>query len=180
MDRKLGMIRISLGMALVAATASYVAGQSCAAQHQHSMTPTAAQPQPVAKPQPAPKPQSVQPSQPTVDAKQLVAIQEALTRAIGHIEAGQQQNALQELRQIQASLESLRQAIVKSTPSPFVNDHCPIMGTAIDPAKVPTNLTRLYGSGKVAFCCSGCPQTWDRLVNSEKAAKLAGVTARAQ
>jgi hypothetical protein len=175
MDVKPGMIRMSLALVLAVTTVSYVVGESCAAQHHHSMPPRTTPSQPAAKPQPPaqPQPQPVQPIPPVVDLKKLGAIQEALARAVGHVEAGYTTDAVKELRQIQASLESFRQAIVKNTPSPFVNDRCPILGTAIDPTKVPANLTRLYGSRTVAFCCAGCPQKWDQLANSEKTAKLA-------
>ena len=58
----------------------------------------------------------------------------------------------------------------------FVNIRCPIMGTPIDPAKVPDSLTREYKGKKVAFCCAGCPVAWDELSDAEKDAKLAKVT----
>ena len=81
--------------------------------------------------------------------------------------------------------ESLHQAAPGSGPSVrpwchagaapqagFINTHCPIMGSPIDPAKVPTSLTRDYKGQKVAFCCGGCPGQWDKLTDEEKAAKL--------
>ncbi len=60
-----------------------------------------------------------------------------------------------------------------SSPSPYVNTRCPIMGTDIDPANVPANLVREYKGQKVAFCCGGCPAAWDKLSDSEKDEKLA-------
>ena len=59
----------------------------------------------------------------------------------------------------------------------ILNTACPIMGAAIDPAHVGEDLTRPYGSGKVAFCCAGCPETWDKLTDAEKQQKLAAVSA---
>jgi len=56
-----------------------------------------------------------------------------------------------------------------------VNDRCPMMGTKIDPEKVPANLTRTYKGQKVGFCCGGCPTAWDMLSDAEKDAKLAKV-----
>ena len=53
-----------------------------------------------------------------------------------------------------------------------VNAKCPIMGTAIDPAKVPADLAREYKGQKVGFCCSMCPPAWDKLTDAEKDAKL--------
>jgi len=48
-----------------------------------------------------------------------------------------------------------------------------MMGTKIDPAKVPESLTRTYNGKKVAFCCAGCPVAWDKLSDADKTAKLA-------
>lgn len=53
-----------------------------------------------------------------------------------------------------------------------VNDRCPIMGGAIDPAAVPANLTRQFKGQKVGFCCGGCPAAWDKLSDDEKQSKL--------
>ena len=60
-----------------------------------------------------------------------------------------------------------------ATQAAFVNARCPIMGTPIDPAKVPAELTRTYKGQQVAFCCAGCPTEWDELSDEEKDAKLA-------
>jgi len=56
--------------------------------------------------------------------------------------------------------------------SGFANTKCPIMGGAIDPAKVPESLTRVYKGQKVAFCCGMCPAKWDKLTDAEKDAKF--------
>ncbi len=56
-----------------------------------------------------------------------------------------------------------------------VNDVCPIMGTKIDPTKVPDALTREYKGQKVGFCCSDCPPAWDALSDAQKDAKLRAV-----
>jgi len=53
-----------------------------------------------------------------------------------------------------------------------VNSRCPIMGTEIDPAKVPDNLTRMYKGKLVGFCCPGCPRKWDQQSDEEKDKKL--------
>jgi hypothetical protein len=53
-----------------------------------------------------------------------------------------------------------------------VNARCPIMGSAIDPAKVPANLTRPFKGRKVGFCCGGCPAAWDQLSEDQKQAAL--------
>ncbi len=176
MDVKPRVIRMLLVVALVFAFASYVVGERCAAQHQHAAPRST--PLRVASPRPVATPQPVRESVPAIDVKRLAAIQEAVARAIAHLEAGHQQEALTELKLVQGSLESLRQAIEKNAASAFVNDRCPIMGTPIDPAKVSAALIRVHEGHKVAFCCAGCPQTWDRLGNPEKAAKLANVMAQ--
>ena len=59
-----------------------------------------------------------------------------------------------------------------------VNGTCPIMGTKIDPAKVPVSLTRDFNGQKVGFCCGGCPPAWDKLTDDQKAAKFAAVMAK--
>ena len=60
-----------------------------------------------------------------------------------------------------------------TTPTLFVNQHCPITGEAIDPSSVPASLIREYKGQKVAFCCATCPPAWDKLTDAEKDAKLA-------
>jgi len=54
----------------------------------------------------------------------------------------------------------------------YVNKRCPIMGGEINPANVTDNLMREFNGQKVAFCCSGCPEVWDKLNDAEKMAKL--------
>lgn len=116
----------------------------------------------------------------TIYAKKLPSVQEALARAIQHLEAGHQQEALKELRQVQSSLEAARQALGKHVEPAIVNDRCPIMGSKISAGKVPANLTRMYNGQKVAFCCAACPTTWDQLGDAQKTAKLASVMAGPQ
>ena len=58
----------------------------------------------------------------------------------------------------------------------FANTNCPIMGTAINPAKVPASLIREYKGQKVAFCCASCPPAWDALTDEQKDAKLAAAS----
>jgi len=113
-------------------------------------------------------------------SKKLPSVQEALTRAIQHLEAGHRQEALKELKQAQSSLEAVRLAIGKHVEPSIVNDHCPIMGSKINADKVPANLTRVYNGQKVAFCCAGCPNAWDQLDDAQKTAKLASVIAGSQ
>lgn len=113
-----------------------------------------------------------------IHAKQIPAVQEAVERALQHLEAGRQQQAIEELRQVQASLESLHEALGKHIGPQIVNDRCPIMGGKIDPERVPAALTRVHGRDKVAFCCGGCPDQWNRLSYAEKTARLKEVAIR--
>ena len=59
-----------------------------------------------------------------------------------------------------------------------VNGTCPMMGSKIDPAKVPVSLTRDFYGQKVGFCCGDCLPAWDKLTDNEKAAKLAPAMAK--
>lgn len=59
----------------------------------------------------------------------------------------------------------------------FANARCPIMGSPIDPAKVPDSLVRTHMGQKIALCCGGCPAAWDKLTEAQKHAKLADAAA---
>jgi len=59
-----------------------------------------------------------------------------------------------------------------------VNGICPIMGSPVDKAKVPVSLTRDFKGQKIGFCCAGCPDSWDKLTDEEKTAKLAAAMAK--
>lgn len=142
----------------------YIAGGSYAQQHNHAM-PGSMQPQ--AK-EPKPVPESLR----VIHSTRLPAVQEAVARAIRHLEAGHQEEALKEMRQIKGSLEALHQALGKHVGPLFINDRCPIMGTKINVERIPAELTRMHGEHKVGFCCGGCPAQWDRLPEAEKAARL--------
>ncbi len=54
-----------------------------------------------------------------------------------------------------------------------INSTCPMMGSAMDPAKVSADLTREFKGKKIGFCCGKCPAKWDDLSDEEKDAKLA-------
>jgi hypothetical protein len=64
-----------------------------------------------------------------------------------------------------------------SATAKFVNTRCPIMGGAIDPAKVPDNMVRTHKGQKVAFCCPMCLPKWDKLTAEQKDAKLKAAAA---
>ncbi len=68
-------------------------------------------------------------------------------------------------------------ATVDGDKAVFANARCPIMGSPIDPAKVPDALVRTHKGHKIAFCCASCPKAWDRLSGAEKDGKLAAAEA---
>src|SRR5512139_889355 len=57
----------------------------------------------------------------TIYSHRLPALQSMLARAIRHLEAGHQQEALKELRQLETSLETTRQTLGKHVEPPIVN-----------------------------------------------------------
>jgi hypothetical protein len=154
---------------MILAGGFYLAGVSYG-QHSHTMPRRA--PQPTRQAQPSSPQPKAEVSLRAIHAQQVPALQEAVGRAIQHLQEGHQQEALTEMQRVKASLETLRQALGKHVGPMFLNDRCPIMGAKIDPEKVPAELTRVYGQGKVAFCCAGCPAQWARLTAAEKAVKL--------
>lgn len=165
----------------------YLAGVSYAQHSHHMMPPTAPTPAPTppsSRTAPPKADSSARVAQPKADpalqaiySKQLPAVQEAVAQAIQHLEAGHQQEALTQMKQVKTSLEALRQALGRHVGPVFLNDRCPIMGTKIDSDKVPPALIRTYSQGRVAFCCNGCPAQWARLTAAEKATRLQTVAA---
>jgi hypothetical protein len=105
-------------------------------------------------------------------AKQLPGVQDAIRKAIEHLEAGHAQAALAELRKAQGALQAVHKALGLHIGPQFVNARCPIMGSPINADKVNADLIRTYQGKKVAFCCAGCPIDWDRLSDAQKTAKL--------
>lgn len=83
------------------------------------------------------------------------------------------ENATDEGQKVSSTSGNAKDTNVKSE---FANAKCPIMASPIHPDKVAENLIRDYKSQKIAFCCAGCPETWDKLSDLEKNAKLAKVS----
>lgn len=50
----------------------------------------------------------------------------------------------------------------------IVNTHCPIQNDA----KVNPGVTTMWKGQKVAFCCPGCIDEWDKKTDDQKAAAL--------
>jgi hypothetical protein len=107
---------------------------------------------------------------------QLPSVMDSVNRAIEALKAKQQDLALQELQKVRQNLIVLQKNLAQHIAPKFLNTKCPIMGTPIDPEKVPPALVRSYKEGKVAFCCAGCPVAWDRLSDHDKDAKLQAVS----
>ena len=110
-----------------------------------------------------------------VRSEQLPMVLQHLEKAINAIKAGRNNDALAELQNAKLMLAKIDKAVSQHITPKFVNDKCPIMGTAIVPANVTEDLTREYKGQKVAFCCNMCPAQWDKLSDAEKEAKLAKV-----
>ena len=159
-------------VAVVAVAGMLIAGVSFA-QHDHS---THANMQTADSTKAAEKTPSLQ----MIHSTRLPAVQDALDRAIGHIEAGRQEAALKEMKQIKLSLAAIHQTLGRHVGPQFVNDRCPIMGGKFNPEKISAELTRMHGEQKVGFCCAGCPAQWDRLTEAQKIARLKKVAADSQ
>lgn len=99
----------------------------------------------------------------------------SIDKAIKAIESGDKKTALTELLKAQKTLVAIHRTLGKHAQPQFVNNRCPIMGSPINPEKVTNDLIREYKNQKVAFCCAGCPSTWDELTDTEKNAKLVKV-----
>ena len=103
--------------------------------------------------------------------KKVSQVIEAVDNAAKAVEAGDKAKALAELAKAKELLLACQKAM--SAKGKIVNALCPIMGTKLDPSKVPAGLTRAYNGAKVGFCCGGCPAAWDKLTDQQRQEKLA-------
>jgi hypothetical protein len=110
-----------------------------------------------------------------IHSAHLPMASKSIDKAIKAIEAGNKEIALAELNKAQKMLAKINEGIAKHVKPKFTNIDCPIMGAPINTDKVAKNLIRDYKGEKIAFCCAGCPATWDKLADAEKDAKLAKV-----
>ncbi|MHC4256129.1 MAG: hypothetical protein ACYSUL_11035 [Planctomycetota bacterium] len=108
-----------------------------------------------------------------IHSEHLPMIFLSIDKATKAVESADKKTALAQLHKAKNMLVTIYGAVGKHVKPQFVNNHCPIMGSPINPAKVTKNLVRDYMGQKVAFCCAGCPSTWDKLPNAQKQAKLA-------
>jgi len=105
----------------------------------------------------------------------LPMVSQSIDNAIKALGSGNKGTALAELNKAKQMITGINEAIGKLVKPKFANFRCPIMGSPIKPDKVAKTLIRDYKGQKIAFCCGGCPATWDKLTNAEKDAKLAKV-----
>lgn len=106
----------------------------------------------------------------------LTVAMTALDAAQKALDSGDKAAAGAQIAKAREALAKMQAMMAEAPPAgKFANARCPIMGSPIDAAKVPENLTRQYKGMNVAFCCGGCPAAWDKLTDAEKDAKLEAV-----
>ncbi len=110
-----------------------------------------------------------------IHSQSLPMVSDSIDKAIKAIHEGNHKQALLELDTVKKMIASFSEALGKHIKPEFANVRCPIMGSPINPDKVAKNLIRDYKGQKIAFCCGGCPATWNKLTDAEKNTKLAKV-----
>jgi hypothetical protein len=111
-------------------------------------------------------------------AKHVPMVVLSIDKAKKALASGDRRTVLAELNKAQEMLKTIHTALGKHVKPQFANNLCPIMGAPINAARVTKNLTRDYKGQKVAFCCAGCPATWDKFTDTQKEAKLAKAKSR--
>jgi hypothetical protein len=96
----------------------------------------------------------------------------SIDKAVKAVESGDKKTVLAELDKALNTLIAIYGALGKHVKPQFANNRCPIMGSPINTNRIAKSLTRDYKGQKVAFCCAGCPSTWDKLTDAQKQAKL--------
>ncbi len=106
----------------------------------------------------------------------------AIAGATGAVKAGETDDALAALERAKTLIATTRAKL--KTPCKAacpkraaddgrpVNARCPMLGSRIDPDKVPDHLKRRFEGKTIGFCCGGCPQAWDKLTDEERREKL--------
>ena len=112
---------------------------------------------------------AAEPSHEKIHLGRISMISQSIDNAIRAVRLGKRDIALAEMEKAKKLVESIKSSMEKSK---FANTRCPIMGSPINPDKVPNSLVRDYKGQKIAFCCGGCPASWDKLADAEKNAKL--------
>ena len=111
-------------------------------------------------------------------AKLAVGLKQ-IDAAIAAVKDGRSKDALAALAKARAAVVATHKALVAAHKPAVANARCPIMGSKIDPGKVPANLTREFDGRKVGFCCAACPPAWDKMPDAAKRAKLQAVMPKA-
>ena len=110
--------------------------------------------------------------------KTLEEVIRAIDAAKKAIDAGDKAKALEQLAKARKLVATSHKAMLAAThkaasaTGAIANTRCPIMGSKLDPSKVPANLTRVYEGKKIGFCCGGCPAKWDKLSETQRKEKL--------
>ncbi len=107
-----------------------------------------------------------------IHMKKLSQAMMAIDKAVKSIEADNKDKALAELAEAKKLVAACHLGMSQIGKGKIVNARCPIMGSKLDPNRVPEKLTRTYMGKKVGFCCGGCPAAWDKLSKEEQAKKL--------
>ncbi len=110
-----------------------------------------------------------------VHSGHLPMVSASIDKALKAVQSGDKKTALSELNKAKKMIAEIHLAIGKLVKPKFANVRCPIMNSPIKPDKVSKDLIRDYKGAKIAFCCAGCPEAWDKLSGTAKAAKLAKV-----
>jgi hypothetical protein len=113
-----------------------------------------------------------------IHARQLPSALKAIDAALKALEKGDRATVIRQLTAARLNLQTAQVALAKHAGPTFVNAVCPLMGSPIKAEKVTASLTREYKGQKVAFCCGGCPEAWDKLTETQKEAKLANTKAK--
>ena len=108
----------------------------------------------------------------TLHSQKLPMLSHSIEKAIQAVKSSDDEAALSELLKAQKSVDAIEKALGTHIKPKFANTKCPIMGSPINPEKVSDDLIRDFKGQKVAFCCGGCPATWDKLSDTEKESKL--------
>ncbi len=108
-----------------------------------------------------------------IHSKHVPMVVLSIDKAKKALASGDKRTVLAELNKAREMLMAIHAALGKHVKPQFANNLCPIMGSPINPEKVTKNLIRDYKGQKVAFCCAGCPATWDKLTDAQKQGKLA-------
>ncbi|MHC4166297.1 MAG: hypothetical protein ACYSWQ_05015 [Planctomycetota bacterium] len=108
-----------------------------------------------------------------IHSKHVPTVAMSIDKAKKALASGDRRTVLAELNKAQQMLATIHAALGKHVRPQFANNLCPIMGSPINPARVTKNLIRDYKGQKIAFCCAGCPATWDKFTDAQKQVKLA-------